>query len=304
MSNEADQYVPGFIANLQMVPQQKTPRLVAGVMADLSYTTPGKLFNADDIDSDDDEVDVEGRAPPSPEGFANHLRRVGFLKSSAKGRFIETLDKVRMITDPTNTIMAGMMATKMRKTDDKIIAAFNAASNNGENGTTSVAFPAAQLIAVSDRGFIHDAEVLPASGNLPLTVGKVIGAKVKLDQSELEGERYAVVSAIQLGNLLSSTPVTSSDYNSIKALSNGETNAWMGFTWIHSERLPVASNVRSTFFWVKDAIQYKERPIASARITERADRSYRWYAYYEVERGALRRYDAGVVQVDCSEIVF
>lgn len=304
MSNEADQYVPGFTANLQLVPQQKTPRLIAGVMSDLSYTTPGKLFNADDIDSDDDEVDVEGRAPPSPDSFANHLRRVGFLKSSAKGRFIETLDKVRMLSDPTNPIMAGMMGTKWRKTDDKIIAAFNGVSYNGENGTTQTNFPAAQVIGVQDRGFIHDAEVLPASGDLPLTVGKIIGAKVKLDQSELEGERYAVASSIQLGNLLSSTAVTSGDYNTIKALVNGETNSFMGFNWIRSERLPVATSIRSAFFWVKDAMQYKERPIENARITQRADRSYRWYAYYEVERGALRRYDSAVVQVNTSEIVF
>lgn len=305
MSNEANQYVPGFVANLQLTPQQLTSRLVGAVDADLSYTNPGKLFNADDIDQDDDEVAVEGRAPPSPESYANHLRRVGFLKSAAKGRFIESLDKVRMLTDPSNTVMAGMMATKWRASDDRIIAAFNEASNNGENGTTSVAFPAAQVIGVQDRGYIHDAEVLPASGDLPLTIGKLIGAKVKLDQSELEGERYIVVSAIQLGNLLSSTPATSGDYQSVKALANGETSAFMGFNFIRSERLPyAAANIRSCFAWVKPAIQYKERPIENARITQRADRSYRWYAYYEVERGALRRYDGGVVQINTSEIVF
>jgi hypothetical protein len=304
MSNEADQYVPGFTANLMLTPQQLTARLVGAVDADLSYTTPGKLFNADDIDDDDEEVDVEGRAPPSPESYANHLRRVGFLKSKAKGRFIESLDKVRMLTDPTDKIMAGMMATKMRATDSRIIAAFNEPSNNGENGTTSVAFPSAQIIPVDNRDFIHDAEVLPGSGNLPLTIGKLIKAKVMLDQSELEGERYFVASAVQLGNLLSSTAATSSDYAQVKALVNGETNTVQGFNFIRSERLPVASNIRSCFAWVKGAMQYKERPIENARITQRADRSYRWYAYYEVERGALRRYDNGVVQVNCSEVVF
>lgn len=303
MSNEADQYVPGFVANLQLKPQQTASRLVHCVDADLAYTTPGKLFNADDIGEDDDETEVVGRAPVSPESFADHQRRVGFLKSMAKGRFIESLDKVRMITDPTNKIMAGMMATKNRATDDKIIEGLFGSSYNGENGTTVTGFPSGQVIAVDNRDFLHDAESVAGSGNLPLTVGKLIKAKVMLDQSEIEGERYFAASAIQLGNLLATTPVTSSDYNSIKALNAGETNTFMGFTFKRTERLPVASNIRSCAAWIKPALQYRERPIVIARITERSDRSYRWYAYYEVERGSLRRYDEGVVKVNCSEVV-
>lgn len=303
MSNEADQYVPGFIANLQLIPQQKTPRLVTCVDADLAYSTPGKLFNADDIDSEDDEEEVNTKAPPSPEGFSNHLRRVGFFKSYAKGKFIENLDKVRMMVDPTNTIMSGMMATKMRATDDAIITGLFGSSYNGETGSTVTAFPSAQTVAVDNRDFLHDAESVAASGNLPLTVGKLIKAKVMLDQSELDGERYFAASAIQLGNLLATTAVTSADYNGIKALVNGETNTFMGFNFVRTERLPVASSIRSCAAWIKPAMQYRERPIVQARITERADRSYRWYAYYEVERGSLRRYDNGVVKVNCSEVV-
>lgn len=304
MSNEATQYVPGFVANLSLAPQQMGARLVGAVDADLAHTAPGTLFNADDIGADDDEVEVEGRAPPSPESYANHMRRVGFFKAKAKGRFIEDLEKVRMLTDPTNTIMAGMMATKQRATDDRIITALFEDSRNGQNGETAVAFPAAQIIAVDNRDFLHDAESVPGAGNLPLTVGKLIKAKVMLDQSEIEGDRYFAATSTQLGNLLSSTPVTSQDYSSIKALVNGETQTLMGFNFIRTERLPVASNIRKCAAWIKPCIVYKERPIQNAWIDRRKDRSGRWYAYYEVERGALRRYDAGVLQVLCSEVVF
>lgn len=304
MSNEADQYVPGFVANLQLVPQQKTARLITAVDADMAYSTPGKLFNADDIDDEDDEAEVTGRAPPSPEGESNHLRRVGFFKSYAKGKFIESLDKVRMITDPTNKIMAGMMATKMRATDDRIIAGLFGSSYNGENGTTVVGFPSGQTILADNREFIHDAENLPASGDLPLTIGKLIKAKTMLDASELEGERYFAASAIQIGNLLSSTAATSADYANVKALAKGETDSVMGFNFIRTERLPVAANIRDCAAWIKPAVQYRERPIENAKIVQRADRSFRWYAYYEVERGSLRRYDTGVIKVQCSEVVF
>jgi hypothetical protein len=305
MSNEATQYVPGFMANLALVPQQRETRLVHAVDADLGHTAPGTLFNADDIDdSNGNETAVTGRAPPTPENFANHLRRVGFFASSANQRWIETLEKVRMLVDPTNPIMASMMSEKARATDDRIITAFFENSRNGQNGETSTAFPAGQIIAVDNRDFIHDAESLPASGNLPLTVGKLIKSKIMLDQAEIEGERYFACSAIQLGNLLSSTPVTSADYNTIGALAAGKTSDFMGFHFIRTERLSVASNIRKCVAWAKPAIQYKERPIVTAKLDQRADRSYRWQAYYEVERGALRRYDEAVVQVLCTELVF
>lgn len=304
MSNEAQHYVPGFVANLRLAPGQNEARFVNAVLSDLNHTTPGKLFNADDIGQDDEEVEVNGRAPPSPESFADHVRRVGSFKSYAKGRWIETLEKVRMLQDPTNTVMAGMMATKRRATDQAIINAFFAPAREGETGETTVNFPASQVIAADDRDFLHDAETVPGSGDLPLTVGKLIKAKVMLDKSEIEGQRFFGVSAHQLGNLLSSTPVTSQDYAQVKRLVDGQTNDLMGFTFIRSEKLNLASNIRDCVAWVKDAMLYKERPIENAWIDRRKDRSGRWYAYYEVERGAVRRYDQGVLKVQCSEIVF
>lgn len=297
-------YVDGFIANLALAPQQKTARLVMCVDADLSYSKPGQMFNCDDIAGDDDEVDVVARAPVSPESFAEHVRRVGFFKSSAKGRFLENLDVARMLQDPASTVMQGMMATKQRATDDAIIAGLFAAARQGATGENSVAYDTTnQQIAADSRVFLHASEssVVAGSGDLPLTVGKLILAKNKLDKSELEGERYFACGSDQLSNLLSSTAATSGDYNTIKALVNGETNSFMGFTFVRTERMPVAASIRACAAWVKPALQYRERPIVTARITQRADRSYRWYAYYEVERGSARRYDTGVVKVLCKE---
>lgn len=304
MSQEAQHYTPGFIANLQLAPGQNESRLVNGVLADLNHTTPGKLFNADDIGQDDDEEEIVGRAPPSPEGYARHVRRVGSFRSFGSGRFIETLEKVRMLEDPSNTIMASMMSKKKRGTDRSIIGAFFADAREGETGETTVAFPAGQTIAVDNRDFLHDDETVAGSGNLPLTVGKLIKARVMLDQSEIEGERYFACSAVQIGNLLSSTPATNRDYGEIAELASGRNNRALGFTFIRSELLPVASNIRDCAAWVKPAMIYKERPIENAWIERRKDRSGRWYAYYEVERGACRRYDNGVIRVRCSEIVF
>ncbi|WP_332772940.1 phage capsid protein [Phenylobacterium sp.] len=297
-------YVDGFVANLALAPQQTTARLVTCVDADLSYSKPGKMFNADDIEGDDDEEDIVARAPPTPDGWSEHVRRVGFFLAKGKGKWLDNIDVARMLQDPANVVMQGIMATKNRGTDDAIIATLFAAAREGETGETTVAYNTTnQQIAADSRTFLHasEASVVAGSGDLPLTVGKLILAKNKLDKSELAGPRYFAAGSDQLSNLLSSTAATSGDYNTIKALVNGETNSFMGFEFVRTERLPLAATIRSCAAWIKSAVQYKERPIVNAKIAQRADRSYRWQAYYEVERGGVRRYDAGVVKVLCKE---
>jgi hypothetical protein len=196
-----------------------------------------------------------------------------------------------MLVDPTNPIMASMMSEKARATDDRIITALLREQPQRPERRDLDRLPGGQIIAVDNRDFIHDAESLPASGNLPLTVGKLIKAKVMLDQSELEGERYFACSAIQLGNLLSSTPVTSSDYNTIKALVNGQDQRLHGLQ-LHPHRAAVRGVQHPQVRGLGEAGDpVQGTPDRHRQAHQRADRSYRWQAYYEVERGALRRYD-------------
>ena len=42
-------------------------------------------------------------------------------------------------------------------------------------------------------------------------------------------------------------------------------------------------------------------PNLFSRVAQRADYSYRWQAFYEADQAAVRRYDNGVVEVDCDE---
>ncbi len=72
-----------------------------------------------------------------------------------------------------------------------------------------------------------------AVGTEGLTLAKVRKAKKALDKNGVpSGERFFVCGAAQLNDdLLASTEVTSSDYNSVKALVNGDINTFLGFGW-------------------------------------------------------------------------
>jgi hypothetical protein len=294
-------YVQGFRENLNMVPQQMTSRLIGCVDADLSYSEPGTSFNADDIGIST-PAPVVGRAPASPEGFVEQTRRGGHFEGFNDGKWVDNADKARELADPSSKVTQAMLAGKYRFMDDKIIDAALGTAYSGQSLATSNSLPAAQVIAVDDRQNLHDAETVAASGNLGLTIGKIITAGYMLDAAELEGQRYFAFGAAEKAQLLASTPATSADYGMVKALVKGEINEFYGFTFVRTERLTVASSIADCIAWVKDAIAFRARPIVNAQITQRADRSYRWYAYYEAEHAAVRRYDTGVVKVRTSRV--
>lgn len=304
MSNEAtieNHYVQGFRANLNMVPQQLNARLIGAVDADLAYSEPGKSFNADDIGTDT-PLPVTTRVPDSPEGFLENVRRGGHFTSFASGKFIESLDKARMLSDPSNDTMKSMAAGKFRHMDDKIIDVALGTAYSGETLTATSALPAAQILAVDSRANLHDAETVAGAGNLGLTIGKIITARKMLKAAELDGELYFAIGSDEEAQLLASIPATSGDYNTIKALVGGSIDSFYGFKFIRTERLPVASSISSCIAWVKPAICYRARTIENAFIDRRKDKSNRWYAYYEMEHAGVRRYDTGVVKVLCSRV--
>lgn len=320
-------YVPGFQANLNLSPQQSRSRLLSCVDNDLNYATPGQFFNADDVGTSDPQ-DVTTRVPDSPDGFVDLTRRFGAFKGYSDGKFIDNEDLARQLEDPTNKVMAAMMAGQGRKRDTAIVSAalgsFQYQDANQNYQTGSDLATVGNVIAANDAT-AHGNETVAAvlrNGAYGLTIGKLIEVKTRLDNSEIDepvpGDRpsdyFFACTATQLQDLLMSVPATSSFYNQVQGLVAGTLSYFMGFNFV---RLPSNANAnplpkyqgtgsnnastRKCLAFHRRALLYRGRPIINTRITQRADKSYRWYAYYEGEHGAVRRYDGGVWEVDCNE---
>ena len=315
-------YVPGFRANLNLAPQQTRSRLLDTVDADLAYDTPGQYFNADDVGTSDPQL-VTTRVPDSPAGFVDMYRRFGAFLPYNDGRFIDNEDLVRQLEDPTSKVMQSMLAGLGRNRDVIILGANGIGGILGsyqyQNAAGAYASgPVNANVIATNTLFAHEDETITAieggDGFPGLSIGKLILAKMQLDNSEIDepmpGDRpsnyHIAVTANQLGNLLQSVPATSSFYSEVKALIAGTLNYFMGF---HFHRMPMTTAfnpipkvgyVRQCPAWAKSAILYRGRTIIPEEVVKRADKSFRWYAYYEFNHGALRRYDGGVVRVDCS----
>lgn len=311
-TTELSQYVPGYVANLRLSPQQSDTKLFGKVDGDLSYSVPGELFNADDVDASDPE-DVIGRVPDTPDKFLGATRRVGFFTEFQDSAWFDNVDAVKEITDPTSTKMMALMAGRWRKVDSKIQAAgLGGATVKTDNTDTfaTTPLPASQVVLANQTGFIHQGETIPGGGvDYGMSVGKIIAANMLLDESELDGERYLLMSSKEKGQLLETTPATSQFFVAVQGLVNGQINNFMGFNIVTlaSKRMLTQTSLtnggaalsRRCMAWIRPAIMYRGRPITSAGIAVRKDKSWTPQAFYKMSHAAVRRYDSGVVDIEC-----
>ncbi|MAO19729.1 MAG: hypothetical protein CMJ25_03160 [Phycisphaerae bacterium] len=176
-----------------------------------------------------------------------------------------------------------------RAMDDVIIAAALGSASTGKDGSTTTTLPAGQKIAHGSAG---------------LTIAKLVEAKEILDSGNVDPSiaRNILVSPKQVSDLLNNTTVTSSDYNTVKALAMGEINTFVGFNFIVSNRLGTDSNSdRQVIAFATDGIKCAIGKEPSARIDECADKSYATQVYYCQSVGATRMEESKVVEIACNE---
>lgn len=202
---------------------------------------------------------------------------------------IDDQDKLRMLIDPTSPYAQNGAYALGRSLDDLIIEAALGSAKTGENGVTTTAFATAtQSIAVGGTG---------------LTIAKLRQAKRILTANEVDianDPLYLAVTATQIDNLLGTTEVTSADFNTVKALVNGDVDSFMGFKFVNIERLGVdGSGDRRCFAWAKSGLHVGMWNDINSKITERADKSYATQVYVKGTFGATRTDEKKVVEIIC-----
>ena len=198
-----------------------------------------------------------------------------------------------MLVDPTSAYARNAAAAMNRAMDDVIITAMNASASTGVAGATGVALPSTQKFATSNQ----------SDG---LTVAKLLAAKKNFDNNDIDPsrKRYLACGPQQIADLLAVTEVTSSDFNTVKALAQGEINSYLGFEFIMSNRLPfdtTNTDDRLVFAYTEDAIKLAIGKDVKANISERADKSYSTQVYYCMSLGAVRMEEKAIFQIPCHE---
>lgn len=277
-------FVQQFSSNVQLLSQQRGS-LLRGAVSEESVTGEKAFFDQVGAAA---AVKRTSRHGDTPLVETPHSRRMVTMDSYEWADLIDDADKVRMLIDPTSTYAMAAAAAMGRAMDDAIIDAAIGTAKTGKSGSTSTTMLAAHQIA---------------NGSADLTLAKLIQAKKILDLASVDPSitRHIAVGPDQIEALLNNTTVTSSDYNTIKALVQGEINQFLGFTFHVTTRLAKASNIRSCFAWAEDGIKLAVGKDVMAKIDERADKSYSTQVYYCATFGATRMEEEKVVQIDCDE---
>ena len=278
-------FVNQFSANVQMLSQQMGSLLRNAV--DTESVNGEKAF----FDQVGQAAAVlrTSRHADTPLVETPHTRRMVTMSDYEYADLIDDSDKVRLLVDPTSTYSRAAAAAMGRAMDDVIITAALGTSQTGKDGSTSTALPAGQKIAHGSAG---------------LTIAKLVSAKELLDAASVDPSipRHIIVSPKQISDLLNNTTVTSADFNTVKALAQGEINSFVGFNFIVSNRLNTDTNSdRQVIAFAQDGLKLAVGKEPAARIDERADKSYSTQVYYCQTIGATRMEEAKVVEIACNE---
>lgn len=229
------------------------------------------------------------RHADTPRVDTPHSRRKVTMDDYDWADLIDDSDKVRLLISPQSEYAKAGAYAMGRTMDDVIIAAATGNAFGGVSGGSTIALPSGQKIAHGSTG---------------LTIAKLISAKEKLDAANVDPDeaRTIVCSAKQISDLLGTTQITSADFNSVKALVQGDIDTFMGFKFIRSERLGTDSNGnRQVLAFTNTSMGLALGKDIQTKISERADKNYSTQVYLCMTIGATRVEDEKVIEIACTE---
>lgn len=305
-SQITESFVKQYSANVMVLSQQQGSKLRSTVR---NESQKSKVAFYDRIGKTA-AVLKSGRHSNTPQIDTPHSRRAVSLSDYEWADLIDNEDKLRSLNDPSNEYVMAAMWAMGRSMDDVIISALGGTAYTGEDGTTGVTHPNSQKYAANNGSAFTDLNM------------KTLRAVAKLfDDNDVQSEdRYIVCAPAQIAALLGTTEVTSSDYNSVKALVQGDIDSFMGFKFIKSTRLSTQTaalsaststgavgsgssvvGARKVYAYSKQGCLLSVGADIKARISERDDKSYATQVYASMGIGAVRMEEVQVVEILCTE---
>jgi hypothetical protein len=280
-------FVQQYSDNIIMLSQQQGSRLEGAVRVEPGVVGENQYFERIGATTAQERTTRHG---DSPMVNTPHSRRRVSLKPYDWGDMVDEPDQVRMLIRPESKYVQNATWALGRAKDDVIIKAFYSDAYAGKDGSTPAAFLSGNKVAQDGT---------PSS----LTVAKLRKAKVVLDKGEVDpaDPRFIVAHSMAIDNLLSDTTVTSSDFNVIKALVQGDIDTFVGFKFIRVERLPLVTTgtYRAAYAWAKSGIGLAIGTEIKTEVTKRADKNFSVYVWASMDLGATRVEDEKVVEIPC-----
>ena len=291
-------WVNTFSDSFMLLAQQKKSKLMPTVDAE---PVKGEYAFFDQI-GQADMVQRTSRHADTPFTPVPHDRRRLSMTDFEWGELIDSQDMVRTLKDPKSAYAQAAAAAAGRRMDLSIMQGIFADAQTGKTGGTTVAFPAAQQIAV-------DYVETGSATNSFLTIGKLRAARTLLEEAEIDEdeELTIVVSPRQKQALLATTEVSSADFNpdvrrELEGLKNGTVKKFMGFNFVTVAQkrmlLDGSGRVRVPVY-AKSGVKFGigEAPVSNAAPDP--TKGYNIRLHTKCTFGAIRMEESKVVEIKC-----
>jgi len=210
---------------------------------------------------------------------------------------VDRLDTLKMIYDPTNVYVDRFRQAHSRKRDTIIVDNFFAPVKTGKDAAGTATYKAANTVADGGTGF---------------TLAKLRSLRKLMKKRNLDMRSIKpiiLVNGEATDDLLGETQVTSSDYAAVKALVEGEVNAFMGFNFLSFEDyngagIPFAagsSTVRHSPAWIPEGMHYGTWQDLVITISNRPDKNNIKQIHGTFTAGAVRLEEDKVFALDWVE---
>jgi len=198
--------------------------------------------------------------------------------------FTDIFDKDEVNFDEMSELAQTIAKALQRREDQLIIDAMNA----GTYSTTPT---------TADQGL----DIV--TGAAGMTIAKLREINRRFDDLEIdEGDKFIALTAKGKDDLLATTEVTSSDFNTVKALVNGEIDTYMGMKFVTigtrtEGGLPVVTDQRA-FAWHKASIGYAVGNIDMMVKVDYVPEKTSWLSNGFLRAGSVIRENAGIIRVN------
>jgi len=293
-------FVDQYKSNILLLSQQKTSKLRGCCrMEDMT----GDTMYVERIASTSMQL-IADRHGDTPQIDTPHSRRRLSVADYNWSDKIDKLDKLKMIIDPQSTYVTNAVAAANRTIDDVIITALGGPAYSGHAGATTVNnYDVGECRLVQSDGTIRAAgSDWSNATETGLTIAKILTCKQLLDDAEIDDarQRYFLTNPYNINQLLNTTEVKSSDYNTVKALAHGQIDTFCGFKFIKSTRLPADdtdTGATKCYAFAQDAIVLSICEEPKVEVDRLPTKNYTVQVYVEESLGATRVEGPAVVGI-------
>ena len=299
-----------YRANILLLSQQMTSRLRPTCEEE---SVVGRTFYGERIGATAGS-DIEERHGNTPLVSTPHSRRRGSMVDWDWADLIDEMDKKKMIIDPQSKYVVNAIAAASRRIDKHIYDALGGTAAAGQSGGTTINnYDAGECRLIDSDGTIATAgSNHTAATSTVMTIAKLTTGKTLLDEGDIDPsrQRYIVLNPHNINTMLTTTEIANADYNTVKALAQGQIDTFMAFKFLMLQNFQdaikghlrdseqeTADEAVECYMWAQGAVKLGVGKDITTRVSERADKRYSIQTYVAMSFGAVRQEGPAVVEI-------